>query len=356
MRPHIGIPRLLGGVTTHRPAELSRTATLSGTATLIAAALLTGCGGGSAATEAPASNATPAASTNPAPLGTPTSVSSVSATDGSESPSAETTRATSTRPPDLARVVTAAGVSQYLDCAGEGAPTILIVPGLDSSIDDWLPVLPALREQSRTCVYDRPGIGDSPAREGGVRVDAGLHAEELSALLTEAGEDGPYLVVGHSYGGLVARAFINDQRSRVAGVVLAEGVTPFDDTNGSDWPEGGTVVDLPLSYQATGDGPSLGATPLVVLRASDPEGDHLGGPRYGQSQQVTDAWIAGQQAALSLSSNSIGVEATSGHVLQQDDPAAVIKSVAVVLAAARAGTPLSCAGDWQAVAATCTDP
>ncbi len=329
-------------MTPHRTVELSRTATLSSAATLLAAALLTGCSGVGAA---------PAA-----PPGSPTSVSSVSATDSSESPTAETTQTTPTRPPDLARVVTAAGVRQYLECSGAGTPTILIVPGLDSSIDDWLPVLPALREQSRTCVYDRPGIGDSPARERGGRVDAGLHAEELAALLTEAGEVGPYLVVGHSYGGLVARAFINDQPSRVAGVVLAEGVTPFDDTNGSDWPEGGTVVDLPLSYLATGDGPALGATPLVVLRASDPEGDHLGGPRYGQSQQVTDAWIAGQQAALSLSSNSIDVRATSGHVLQQDDPAAVIKSVAVVLAAARDGSPLRCAGDWQAVAATCTDP
>ncbi|MDQ1250058.1 MAG: hypothetical protein QG597_4435 [Actinomycetota bacterium] len=343
-------------MTTHRTAELSRTVTLSGTATLIAAALLTGCGGGSAAPEAPESNANPAASTDPAPPGSPTSVSSVSATDSGEAPSSETTQTTPTRPPDVARVVTAAGVSQYLECSGVGTPTILIVPGLDSSIDDWLPVLPALREQSRTCVYDRPGIGDSPAREGGGRVDSGLHAEELAALLTEAGESGPFLVVGHSYGGLVARAFINDQPSRVAGVVLAEGVTPFDDTNGSDWPEGGTVVDLPLSYQATGDGPALGTTPLVVLRASDPEGDHLGGPRYGQPQQVTAAWIAGQQAALSLSSNSIGVEATSGHVLQQDDPAAVIKSVAVVLAAVRTGTPLTCADDWQAVAATCTEP
>ena len=320
-----------------------------------AATLISGCSTGNA-TQVAASSTPAVASPLATGVGSIATTSTSAAPDLSQRPTAATTTAAPPPRPDLARVVTAGGVSQYLECSGQGAPTILIVPGLDSSTQDWQPVLPALRKESRTCVYDRPGIGDSPAREGGDRVDAGNHAEELAALLTEAGEAGPYLVVGHSYGGLVARAFINDQLPKVDGVVLAEGVTPFDNTNGSDWPEGGTVVDLERSYRATGDGPSLGARPLVVLSASDPEGDHLGGPRYGQSQAVTDAWIAGQQAALSLSTNSIGVEATSGHVLQQDDPAAVIQAVAVVLAAARTGTPVTCAGDWAAVAAVCTDP
>jgi pimeloyl-ACP methyl ester carboxylesterase len=324
-----------------------------GSVGVITAALLAGCGGAGTAETSPPS---PSADLVEPAETVPITTADPAATRATNDEASNTSPPAATPPPDQARVVTAAGVSQYLECSGRGAPTVLIVPGLDSSTDDWRPVLPALREESRTCVYDRPGIGASPARPGGAPVDAGLHAAELGALLTEAGESGPYLVVGHSYGGLVARAFIHDHQPNVAGVVLAEGVTPFDATNGSDWPEGGTIVDLDRSYQATGDGPVLGTTPLVVLSASDPEGDHLGGPRYGQSQQVTDAWIAGQQAALALSSDAIGVRATSGHVLQQDNPAAVIKAVAVVLTAARSGTRLSCADAWSAVAATCTDP
>ena len=255
----------------------------------------------------------------------------------------------------LQRVVSADGVSQYLDCAGSGSPTLVVIPGLDSGVSDWLGELPALRRLTRTCVYDRPGIGDSPPREGSADVDAGLHASELSAALAEARESGPFALLGHSYGGLVARAFTNKDRAQVAGLLLAEGVSPNEPTNGVAWPEAGTQVNLSRSYAATGDGPGLGDLPLVVLSASDPGGDHLNGPRYSQPTAVTEEWVRDQRDAAALSVNSILVTAKSGHVLQQDNPPATTAAVEALLTAIRSRTPLTCNADWAAVNATCSE-
>lgn len=274
-------------------------------------------------------------------------------TDAGSSLAADATSTEQQQVPSVRRTVEAAGVSQYLDCAGSGSPTLMVVPGLDSGVDDWQDELGRLRELTRTCVYDRPGIGNSPARTGSTDVDAGQHADELSALMAASGERGPFVVLGHSYGGLVARAFVREHRGQVAGLLLAEGVSPNEPTNGSQWPEGGTEVDLARSYTATGDGPELGDLPLVVLSASDPSGDHLNGPRYPQSAEVTAEWVRDQRDAANLSTDSIAVIARSGHVLQQDNPAATTLAVSTLLAGIRSQTALGCAADWSAVDATC---
>ncbi len=256
--------------------------------------------------------------------------------------------------PDIAKVVTAGGVSQYLKCAGNGPQTVVIVPGLGTGAAAWTKVFGQVSKQTRTCVYDRPGIGRSPARTGSTALYAGKHAQELRALLDKAGEQAPFVPVGHSYGGLVARAFVRQQKSAIAGLLLAESVTPYDPYNGSTWPEGGTSIDLAASSRATGDGPRIGATPLVVLSASNPEGDHLGGPTYGFSDAVTEQWIRGQIDDVRLSSDSIRVVAKSGHVLQQDNTPATVRSIEVLLAAINSKSPLTCGRGWRLVNATCT--
>ncbi len=313
-------------------------------ALLLLAAAVTGCSTGAASV--------PADSTGKVGAGSQQSPGAVPAAgEGTRSGSGESGSHSQT----LQRIVTADGVSQYLDCAGSGSPTLVVIPGLDSGAQDWLDELPALRRLTRTCVYDRPGIGGSPPREGSADVDAGLHANELSAALAAAGESGPFALLGHSYGGLVARAFANKYRGEVAGLLLAEGVSPNEPTNWVSWPEAGTQVNLSRSYEATGDGPTLGNLPLVVLSASDPGGDHLNGPRYSQPTAVTEEWVRDQRDAAALSANSILVTAESGHVLQQDNPRATTAAVEALLTAIRSSTQLTCDADWASVNATCSN-
>jgi pimeloyl-ACP methyl ester carboxylesterase len=245
-------------------------------------------------------------------------------------------------------------VTQWLHCAGDGPVTTVIVPGLGSTSSDWTTVFPALSRLTRTCTYDRPGLGRSPARDDGRDVvDAGLHARELAAALEAAGERGPYLVAGHSYGGLVARAFVAQHRPEVAAVMLAESVTPGDPTLGDYWNEDSVSVDLAASSRATQGGPPLGATPLLVMTASRADADRLDGPSYGQGAEVTAIWLRGQRRNLTLSSDSMQVVARSGHVLQKDAPETVAEGVRELLAAVESGRPLACTKVWAQWDAAC---
>jgi pimeloyl-ACP methyl ester carboxylesterase len=250
--------------------------------------------------------------------------------------------------------VAADGVRQWLSCAGPGRLTLLVVPGLGATAASWSGVLPSFRRTIRTCVYDRPGLGLSPpAPDQHATVDAGELADQLWAALHAAGEDGPYLVLGHSFGGLVARAFVAEHPRVVDGVLLVESVTPDDPTLPRYWSEAGHRVDLVASSAATRGGPALGRVPLIVLSASAPDRDHLGGPTYGQPASMTRLWQTQQHDDLSLSARSIQVVARAGHVVQQDDPPAVELSVRVLVDAARTDARLGCSAPWPSVHATC---
>jgi pimeloyl-ACP methyl ester carboxylesterase len=246
-------------------------------------------------------------------------------------------------------------VRQWLHCQGSGAVTLVVVPGLGTSAAAWSGVLPSLQRVTRTCVYDRPGLGHSPARSNTSQVlDAGLFARELAALLAAAGEKGPYVVLGHSFGGLIARAFVHAYPRSVRGVLLAESVTPGDPTTGRYWPEAGHQIDMVVSSAATGGGPPMGRLPLLVLSASNPEEDHLGGPTYGQPQSMIDLWRRQQHDDLTLSTDSIQVIAHSGHVLQQDNPGAVVEAVRELVAAAPTEAALRCSAVWSRYGSTCS--
>ncbi len=184
-------------------------------------------------------------------------------------------------------------------------------------------------------------------------LDAGRYAEELRALLRAAAQEPPFIVVGHSFGGLIARAFVHDFRQRVRGVLLAESVTPGDPTTGRYWVEAGHKVDMVASSRATGGGPRMGRLPLLVLSASNPGEDHLGGPTYGQPRWMIRLWRRQQQRNLALSADSIQVIAHSGHVLQQDNPGAVVEAVRELVVAVRTGATLRCRAVWRTHNANC---
>ena len=123
----------------------------------------------------------------------------------------------------LGRRVSVGGRSLYLDCRGAGGPTIVLEAGMGSGAEGWGAVLPELAELSRTCAYDRLGRGRSDA---GGRTDLAAAADDLTVLLSAAGERGPYLLVGHSLGADIARVFAGRHRDEVAGLLLLDGFDP----------------------------------------------------------------------------------------------------------------------------------
>jgi pimeloyl-ACP methyl ester carboxylesterase len=112
----------------------------------------------------------------------------------------------------------------HLHCAGTAQPTVVFDSALGGSSLSWSLVQGAVAEVTRACAYDRAGFGWSEA--GPLPRTAGRIADELHELLHAAAVPGPYVLVGHSYGGLVVRIFAARHPERVAGLVLVEPAIP----------------------------------------------------------------------------------------------------------------------------------
>jgi pimeloyl-ACP methyl ester carboxylesterase len=105
-----------------------------------------------------------------------------------------------------------------------GKPTILLEAGIGSSSSNWAWVQSELAASTRVVASDRAGLGWSdPAPEP---QDAQESARDLHAALEKAGIPGPYVVAGHSYGGLVVRAFADLYPQEVVGMVLVDASHP----------------------------------------------------------------------------------------------------------------------------------
>lgn len=112
-----------------------------------------------------------------------------------------------------------------IDCRGAGSPTIVFQSGGDlmGSLA-WTPVMDRVAEKSRACAYSRAGILWSDPARG--RFDPQEVARDLHAALKASGEDGPYLLVSHSRGGLYSLIFAGLYRDEMAGLVFADSSHP----------------------------------------------------------------------------------------------------------------------------------
>jgi pimeloyl-ACP methyl ester carboxylesterase len=114
------------------------------------------------------------------------------------------------------------GRSMHLLAIGGGTPAVVIVPALGGTVLDWVRVLRAASAYTTVCAYDRAGLGwsDPPRGRGGVTIDG--MADDLHALLMAAGVAPPYIVAGHSMGGVIARRFQSRYPADVAAMLLID--------------------------------------------------------------------------------------------------------------------------------------
>ncbi|MEQ8230440.1 MAG: alpha/beta fold hydrolase [Gammaproteobacteria bacterium] len=122
------------------------------------------------------------------------------------------------------RLVDVGGHDLHIDCRGRGGPVIVLESGIGGFSLEWRAVQAALSPRTRVCAYDRAGYGWSEPANG-PRTAAGA-AAELHELLAAAGEAPPYLLAGHSYGGLIVREFAARWPHAVAGVALIDAAAP----------------------------------------------------------------------------------------------------------------------------------
>jgi pimeloyl-ACP methyl ester carboxylesterase len=112
------------------------------------------------------------------------------------------------------------GINMHIYCTGEGSPTIVLDAGLGAGSMSWAPVQEQVSNHTRVCSYDRAGMSWSepgPKPRTYVRI-----ADELHSLLEAAGEEAPYVLVGHSAGAHTVRFFVQKHPTDVAGIVLVD--------------------------------------------------------------------------------------------------------------------------------------
>jgi pimeloyl-ACP methyl ester carboxylesterase len=265
----------------------------------------------------------------------------------------------------------------YLECRGSGSPTVVLVAGYRASARYWtddlqhpdaprLMVLPGVSGFTRVCAYDRPGTyaeaGDDDliGRSDAVPQPRSVPevAGELHALLQSAGIPGPYVLAGHSLGGLVVRLFASTYPDEVVGLVMVDPYSELieQELTPEQWTDlvrfnapGGTIQPIPgygdvetIPFGSENDemreaaaAAPLRSMPLAVLAKSQPFG--VTEEALGFSPETLEASLlaAEEQLAVLVPNGRFYVASSSGHDIHQDQPALVTEAIRQVVEGVR---------------------
>jgi pimeloyl-ACP methyl ester carboxylesterase len=122
------------------------------------------------------------------------------------------------------QLIDVGGHSLHLNCRGSGSPTVILEPGAGGMSSDLAWITPAVARETRVCVYDRAGRGWSEPADS--RQDGAQIATDLHTLLQRGNVPGPYVMAGHSFGGLYVLTFAARYPDEVAGMVLVDSTEP----------------------------------------------------------------------------------------------------------------------------------
>jgi len=133
--------------------------------------------------------------------------------------------------PPPGQMVAVDGHRLHIQCSGTEGPTVVVEQGVGGPSILWQPVAAEIAKFARVCLYDRAGYLWSEPVSGARSIE--MRAAGLRTLLQQARIQGPYILVAHSYGGLIVRVIARDHPDEVAGMVLVdtpdEGVAFTDD-------------------------------------------------------------------------------------------------------------------------------
>jgi pimeloyl-ACP methyl ester carboxylesterase len=248
-------------------------------------------------------------------------------------------------------VVEADGHRLYFRCEGTGSPTVVFLNGWGVDASSWASVFDGTSRLTRTCVYDRAGFGESlnysrlPRRPR----DAQDQARELEQLLENGRIQKPYVLVGHSWGGALARLYAGSHKD-VKAVVFVDSSSPRQNAallaalprkRPGESPvltelrkpygvaiENPENLDWGKSLSEVGEVTSLGDLPEIVITA--------GATFPASATRLFPTWLRLQNGLASLSSRSVHVLARrSGHFVQQDAPDLVLAATRAAVEAAR---------------------
>ncbi|MGD9509727.1 MAG: alpha/beta fold hydrolase [Geminicoccaceae bacterium] len=281
--------------------------------------------------------------------------------------------ATGTQGDFAGRVPIPGGRRLHLECRGAGTPTVVLEAGTGDRGDVWsmapsgpgAAVLPAVARFTRVCAYDRPGTYRSAAevsRSDPVAMPRSARdiVLDLHALLRAAKVPGPYVLAGHSFGGMVARLYATTWPREIAGLVLIDAQNPhfvaayrklltpeqymsavLDPAPPPGLEGYGAVERLGLEVSAAqmrqqqADTP-LSRVPLVVLSHSRTLPNPFGFPADWPVAALERAFQRSQDGLATLVPGARHVIAAgSGHYIQLDQPRLVVREIRRMVEEAR---------------------
>lgn len=247
-------------------------------------------------------------------------------------------------------VVDVGGLSLHIHCVGGGSPTVVLDAGLGNDGSVWSDVQPGIGRFTRACAYDRAGAGSSSAPAATPHTNRQM-ARELHALLDRAGIAGPYVLVGHSLGGVNVRLFASEHPEEIAGMVLLDSVSDeqpsrywalLSDAEMVEFRAGLTKLHEGVDFDTLVAGiadmrassRSIGDRPLIVLSGGKEPAPAGASPQH--TAQMFRVWHEMQSNLLRLSTNAVQIVAqNSGHYIQWEAPTLVVASVREVVEASR---------------------
>jgi pimeloyl-ACP methyl ester carboxylesterase len=244
-------------------------------------------------------------------------------------------------------------LSLHVLCKGTGTPAVVLESGLGNDARAWERVQPDVAKFTRVCAYDRAGLGSSgpPPRPHGNR----QMAEELHGLLKTAKISGPYVLVGHSMGGINVQLFHASHADSVAGMVLVDSspvpppleefppaeLVKFENNIGKL--EGLDLKTFRAGFdELAASQRSLGKKPLVVLIAGRPQPEPF--LSEARAREIFQARQQAQRSLATLSTNSALLTVQeSAHHIPLESPEVVVKAIRAVVDASKSGAAVQAA-------------
>jgi pimeloyl-ACP methyl ester carboxylesterase len=289
-------------------------------------------------------------------------------------------------PGDFAGTVDIGGGRQmFLQCSGVGSPTVVLISGKGNGAEDWSEILdpadpahaadydavawgegdlhpsdaavyPSVARFTRVCAYDRPGVrleGPDQSTPVAQPHPADQAADDLHRLLVAAGEPGPYVLVPHSYGGVIAMLFSQTWPDEVAGLVMVDSVTPlirqvaspeavakWDAINRRSVPEAPEAVMLLDAFAKIDALPPQRPIPAVALRSDKPWQPPSTPKEQLAAGGVTFVeWQASEEGLAAALDAKLITETRSGNNIYAYSPALVVNAIKSVVDAVRSGAP-----------------
>jgi pimeloyl-ACP methyl ester carboxylesterase len=272
------------------------------------------------------------------------------------------------------QLIDVGGHRLHLNCTGYGNPAVVLEPGAGGVSSDLRWVTLAVARDARVCVYDRAGRGWSEPAD--TPQDASQIATDLHTLLRRGNVPGPYVLAGHSFGGLYTLTFAAQYPDEVAGMVLVDSTAPASAATPKATPPRdedsynltGRVSALLSTSARLGLGRLVGVPTVSHLRSTIDEyaqtnssveeaaslRDFADKPLVVLTASTGSAadWLAKQEALATLSTDSVHrvIEGTDhmGMIADEKGAAATARAILDVVSSVQAARPLAMPPSGQA--------